>query len=227
MRTALNLRLGMGAMGVMSPGHSGLLDSFLQEAQELLYFRYDLFRTERFYSWALVANQHFYNFSANLESASIVNPRKLTWVGISRGNTQWQRLISGISPEFYTSLSTSIPTHFEIREAIELWPTPKDATWTLRIKGDFGLGAFAVDTDKTTLDHQAIAMLSLANAKAHFGQPDAGNYMSQLTSYMHGMIAGSHQGRRYIPRPSTAGMKWDASLDGVRAPWREPIGTWR
>ena len=199
MRTALNLRLGMGAQGTASPGHNDLLTSFLVEAQELLYRRYELFRTERFFSWAMVVGQRHYNFTANLEGAPIVDPRKISWVGRSTGTNSWTELACGIDPRLYTTQGNGLPSRYEIRQAIELWPAPNSAALVLRIKGDFGLLAFAADTDVTTVDHQAIALLALANAKAHFGQPDAANYMGQLTTYLGDLTAGSHHTRRYLP----------------------------
>lgn len=58
---------------------------------------------------------------------------------------------------------------------------------------------FAADTDSTTIDDRAVLLLALANAKAHYGQPDAANYMTQLTTLLGDLTAGSHQTRRYVP----------------------------
>lgn len=199
MRTQLIMRLGFGTM-VWPPGVAELCDSFLQEAQELLYRRYDVFRMERWFAWVMQPGVRFYGLLGNLDACTKkFDPRKVTWVGISQGDDQWRTLICGINPINYGTDHDSIPQFYEIRQCVEVWPAPDDATWRLRVKGHFELGAFAADADVTTIDHQAIAMLALANAKAHYGQPDAGNYMQQLQVYIGDLTAGSHHTRRYVP----------------------------
>ncbi|MFP3813924.1 hypothetical protein, partial [Bacillus sp. SIMBA_005] len=79
-------------------------------------------------------------------------------------------------------------SHYEIRQCIELLPAPSDATWLLRVKGQFGLLPLDNDSDKTSIDPEAIFLLALANAKAHYGQPDAGNYAQQLAAYVRDLI---------------------------------------
>ena len=48
-------------------------------------------------------------------------------------------------------------------------------------------------------DDRLIFLLALANAKSHYGRQDAGNAMQEMEVYLHGLVAGSHQTRRYIP----------------------------
>ena len=200
MRTRLLARLGMAAMPTGLPGMTELLNDFLTQAQELLYRRYDVFRTERFFTWNMVAGTRFYDLLNNRDFCTKkLDPRKVTWVGISQDEENWRPLACGIDPTRYTSQGDAIPTHYEIRQCIEVWPAPSDATWMLRVKGHFGLLPFAADTDTTTIDPEAILLLALANAKAHYGQPDAGNYAQQLNTYIGDLVAGSHMTRRYIP----------------------------
>ncbi len=83
-------------------------------------------------------------------------------------------------------------------QQIALWPAP-DRAGALRVKGRFGLLPFAVDTDSTTLDDEAIFLLATANFKAHLGQPDANNYMGMFSGYVDRLAANQHGTRRYIP----------------------------
>lgn len=308
LRDDMMRRLGFGAqVNNPPPGMAELLNSFLVEAQELLYRRYDVLRTERFYSWPLLVGVRFYGIADNAEAATLatptgvtvatasggtlaagsyayrvsatnangetlasteamvtagasgkntitvpavtgatgynfygrtagaelllgssattsfvddgsltpagalpvsnttaicpkmLDPRKVSWVGVERDG-RWYPLQGGIPPELYSLILTNNwPQRYEIRSAIEVWPAPGDTLSTLRVKGDFGLEAFAADTDKTTIDDRLVFLLALANAKAHYGRPDAGNYVSQLETMMQNLVAGSHQTRRYIP----------------------------
>ena len=58
----------------------------IQSAQEQLYRRYNALRTERFYSWPLVAGTRLYDLPDNQEACSKrLDPHKVTWVGVERG----------------------------------------------------------------------------------------------------------------------------------------------
>lgn len=316
LRDDLMRRLGYGAqVASPPPGMADLLNAFLIEAQELLYRRYAVLRTERFYSWPLTNGVRRYGLPANAEATplptpvisgvttattggtlaaatysyrvaarntygrtlassavtvvttgstsvntinwpavtvpagvsgvtgydvfgrvggseqllaslgnvlsyadtgsaapsgalptsnttaecpKLLDPRSLTWVGIERDGI-WQPLECGIPPELYTHGVTGRPQRYEIRQCIELWPAPEATSGNLVIKGHFGLEAFAVDADKTTIDDRAVFLLALANAKAHYRQPDANNYVGQLEVFIGNLVAGSHHARRYVP----------------------------
>jgi len=316
LRIELMTRLGFAAMMVPPPGMVPLLNSFLIEAQELLFRRYKVFRGERWFTWSMLEGQRFYDFNENDDAVNgsiqaptgvsvatdasagaliqgtygyvvtalnangetnqavevqvittgpnstntvtwaavtgatgyiiygngpltyqmaqmaqvgsgttsfqyngsitpsgnappLVNttgacsktldPRAITWVGISQNDNNWRPLSCGIDPLRYTSIINSIPDSYECRQCIEIWPGPPDNTWSLRIKGYFGLQSFVNDNDQTTIDYRAVFMLALGNAKMHYGQPDAQNVQGQLTTFLGDLIAGTHNTRRYIP----------------------------
>lgn len=202
LRTALARRLGFSAQATnLPPGMPELLDSFLQDAQRALYRRYDVLDTERFFTWNMKAGDRFYDVDGNDdECTKRVDMRKLTWVGVSRDGEAWTELRCGINPVRYSSPSlTGRPDSYEVRQCIEVWPAPDDDEYKLRVKGHFGLQSFVADTDQTTIDDSLVFLLALSNAKAHYGQPDAGNYISELETMMQNLVAGAHETRRYIP----------------------------
>lgn len=196
-------RLGFAvqvSMGALPPGMPELLDDFIRSAHDFMYHRYSVMRLRRMFTWDLAAGMRFYDVDGNVDDCPrVLNPDKLEWVGISQGDSSWQPLICGINPVLYGSAITGIPSHYEIRQCIEIWPAPADDSWKLRIKGDFGPSPVEADGDVLTVDPEAVFLQALANAKAHYGQADAGNYASQATAYVRSKVAGSHQTRRYIP----------------------------
>lgn len=206
LRTRLMSRLGYGAQAANPPpGMKELLNDFLISAQEELYRRYDVLRTERFFSWPLQVDVRLYDLPDNAEACiKKLDPRKVTWVGVERDGT-WETLREGIPPEMYSNDVTSRPQRYEIRQCIEVWPVPEETNGSLVIKGRFGLEAFAADTDKTTIDSEPVFLLALANAKAHYGQGDANNYVAQLETMMQNFVAGSHHTARYVPGESGYG----------------------
>ncbi len=177
----------------------GVVNRMLISAQSVLYRRYNVLRTERFYSWPLLAGVRLYDLPDNQEQCTKkLDPRSITWVG-TRTDEVWMPLQAGINPALYSNDVGRRPLRYEIRQCIEVWPIPGDDLGTLVIKGHFGLEAFAADSDKTTIDDEAIFLFAVANAKALYKQPDAANYMQMAEFYIDNMVAGSHQTRRYIP----------------------------
>ena len=220
LRADMMRRLGWGAMvAAPPPGVTDMLNSFLQGAQEALYRRYDVLRTERFFSWPLEVGVRLYDLPDNAEECTKkLDPRKVTWVGIERDGI-WQRLICGIPPELYSGEQQGRPERYEIRQCIEVWPVPEESLGSLVIKGHFGLESFTEDTDHTTIDSELVFLLALANAKAHYRQPDANNYVQQLETMMQNLVAGSHHTRRYIPgRDDRADMIYTAPKPTVPFP---------
>lgn len=287
LRTDQMVRLGFAAMTANPPpGMSLLLNSFLQDAQEQLYVRYDCLRTERWWGWQLQPGRRFYD--TPIDCTKALNFRKISYAAISdnggralqtwtastalaagvfvlptiqgdyeyevttagttaatepvwpttSGSTvingsvtftaraaaseTWRPITQGINPLDFGSPSPGWPTHFELREYLEVWPTPKTVQ-VLWIKGHLGLKRFTEDTDVPTIDTHPLFLFALANAKAHYRQPDANNYAQMSSRMLSELVASSHGLKRYHPRPSMLGSKY--GNDDCH--WPLPRATWR
>lgn len=216
LRKRLMYRLGFAAQANNPPpGMRELLTDFLQSAQVLLFNRPNgQFRTERWFSWPLVAGQRLYDYPDNSEQAApqscpaIIDPRLVTWVGRERDGV-WAEMAQGINPRGYTTIElTGLPQRFEFRNCIEIWPAPDETEGNLVIKGKFGLSRFTEDTDKTTIDSEIVFLLALANAKQHYRQADAQTYIQQLEVMINNLVAGTHGTKRYIPGPAAGSPVW-------------------
>lgn len=140
-----------------------------------------------------------------------LNPRAIHWAGVCSPTDEcWRPLRKGVPPVAYTANQTGVPTHYDVRQCIEVWPTPIDG-WKLRIKGKFDLDAFAADSDKTTIDWQAIQLRTIAEAKMFYNQKDAPFCMANAERYVGNLIAGSHGTARYIPG-QTEPVNWPRPL---------------
>lgn len=185
------------------PGMAALVQDFLTSAQTFLYRRYLQLHTKRLFRWKVNPGQRFYSMKDNDEDVLCnyqLDPLKsIEWVGIQDMRNVWYPLIQGIPPQRYTMITKPWrPARYDIRQAIELYPMP-DQTYWLWIKGHFGLMSFTAPTDSTTLDSELVFLWALANAKAHYGQPDANNVASQANAYRAELIAGTHQTAHYLP----------------------------
>jgi len=208
LRERLMVRLGFAAQVIAPPpGMTELLTSFLQEAQMLIYTRHPSARTERIFTWQMTMGERRYDLAVNREQDSNnpegqctrrLNPDRVTWVGVERAG-RWYELRHGIDPSLYTNNRTGWPERYEIRQCIEVWPAPSDSTMLLRVKGHFGIDPFTAPTARTTVNSTLVFLLALANAKAHYGQPDAGNYVGQFERHLAEIVASTHRTGRYVP----------------------------
>lgn len=201
MRQRLMTRLGFGnQLANPPPGVALLMDSFLQDAQVLIYNRAQWLVEERYFSWPLLNGVRLYDIRENAEPCSAkLNPDKITWAGIVREGI-WYTLVAGIAPPLNGYLTTAgYPVYYAVRACIEVWPKPDITEGSLVIKGNFGLLPFTEDTDRATIDDNLIFMLALGNAKAHYRQPDADRYIQQGEVLLNNLVAGTHNTKRYVP----------------------------
>lgn len=133
------------------------------------------------------------------ECRKLLNENKIEAVFISDSPGRWRKLRNGIDPSWLDEpVIESIPTHYEIRQCIELYPAPQ-AGIRLMVKGGFHLLPLDVDTDTVTIDKNLVFARAVANVKASRGHPDAGNYVAQGDKHMQNIVANMHHGNRYIP----------------------------
>lgn len=133
------------------------------------------------------------------DSFAELDLREITYVGILDG-TIWSDMKEGIDPLLFNITQQQRPTNYEIREYVEVFPEP-DQAYTLYLKGRMGLGPFTADAHTTTTDPHPVFLQALAQAKAHYGQPDANVYFQQLEMFLGKLNAQNHATKRYIPDP--------------------------
>lgn len=207
LRSRVMIRLGYPNQAANPPpGMTALVNAFLYDAQMLIWKQLSRagLNVERFFRWVMVPGQRYYGITSNSDTCALtLDPYKITWAGFEDLNRAWYRLTEGIPPEAYTRANINFgwPTNYEIRSCIEIFPAPQ-APYTLWIKGDMGLASFVNDSDTATIDDQAVFLLALGSAKLHYGQQDGQAIMTQASTYIHGLVAGLHGTRRYVPKSS-------------------------
>lgn len=201
MRVEMAILLGMGSQASnLLPGVAAELNAFLAMAQRNVFKQAKLNRMTRFFTWQLEPGVRFYDLDANLyQCTKKLDFDMIEWVGISQDGNFWRPLVAGINPAMYYGDVTGIPQYFNVRQCIEVWPPPQDATWQLRILGTFGLMPFAADNDVCTIDPEPVLLYALARAKAHRGQPDAANYAADYRAYLGKVVAGQYGLTRFVP----------------------------
>lgn len=210
LRTRMMRRLGYSAQATNPPpGMAELLDDFLRDAQESLYKKNPVLRTERFYRWTMVPGISYYGIRDNdsqtdftdITCGKHLNDKgyRISWVGLEDLNNMWRPMRCGINPSFYTTaMQEGLPQLYEIRSCIEVFPVP-DAAYKLWIKGQMGIEPFVGNSDRTTIDSDLVFAQALADAKAHYGQKDAAKQQKSADDLLRDTISGTHLTRRYVP----------------------------
>lgn len=82
------------------PDAPSVVTRAITSAQTQLYHRYAILRTEKWFSWATVVGQRFYDVPKI--SGGSLDFRRISWVGFADEQGRWEALHSGIRPEYFT-----------------------------------------------------------------------------------------------------------------------------
>ena len=204
LRVRVLQRLGFGAQTANPPpGMALLVDEFISSAQVQLAVRFPDLVNERYFTWTMVIDQRFYTTSNDDEGATapdfILDPKRITWVGVEDLNGRFYPLFEGIDPTLYTfEANSGLPYRYEIRQALEVFPAPA-AAYKLHVKGRAKNFRLTADADIVSIDDELVFLLALANAKSHYQQTDASIYFTQATTYLGTLNAGTFGTARFVP----------------------------
>lgn len=178
LRSTILARLGMGAMGASGGANKALIDSFLFEAQQALYWMQDWKDLTWYEDKTTGVGQNEYDYPAECEKE-----RRLLRVEVCDSGI-WRKLEEGISTSMWSTMdSQAYPQRFERFAQILLYPK-SDAVYTLRFWYVKDLARFSQDGDRATLQGSMILTHALAHAKAHYKQADAPLYQSALETLL-------------------------------------------
>lgn len=198
LRAELQTRLGFGMSGQAGIVNSPIMDSFLRSAQEQLYWQYDWRELVTAEERLTGAGQAFYDYPPGC------NVERITRVAVWDGGS-WQPLTEGITLE-ERSLDVGVwPLKYERLEQMEVWPVP---TGQIRMRREYvkALAPFADSNDRTSLPSELVFLMALANAKAHYRQPDADRYATQLDGLL-ARLKAKHRGQSVWERPTSTADK--------------------
>lgn len=191
LRSELARRLGFGAMG--SAGiNSGLLDSFLRNAQDQLCEQFDWRHLIKYDEKTTGVGQVLYDYATDCD------PLRITEVAIWDG-ARWIPMKEGITFGMRSnSGSRTIPLHYERFTQFEVSPEP-DAAYTIRRYYVASPTRFTQDNDRASIDDALILLHAIANAKLHYKQADGQGYGNQMQAMMR-QIKAKNRGKAVFQR---------------------------
>jgi hypothetical protein len=140
------------------------------------------------------------------EDFRYMDPRTITYAGLL-DDTIWNDLYSGIDPLLFNITQQSRPTHYQIREYVEVFPEP-DQAYTMYLFGPTGLMPFTADSHIASVDWMPLYLQALAESKAHYGQADASVYFQRLEGMLGDLNAESFSTTRFIPHSERTTPSW-------------------
>lgn len=163
-----------GQAGVVN---SPLIDSMIRSAQTQLYEQFDWLELKRVEERLTGTSQQFYDYPSDCNVERILG-MWLIWGG------RHIPLKEGISGSDRSWNPGGVPQKYERRDQYELWPIPTSADYTIRTEYIKTLDPLNVNSDRTSLPSEIVYLHALSNAKAHYRQPDAQTYASQLDALL-------------------------------------------
>ena len=184
LRALLTQRLGFGSAGAAAGVISATIDNFLFNAQIQLYLQSDWKKLQYYADKTIGIGQYLIDYPTVIGGAPAdANSERILKIAV-KVNSLWVDLREGINTEHYSYQDRNYyPQRYERYAQIELWPKA-DISYTVRVWYIRELGRFTQDGDRCTIDDDLIFLHALANAKAHYRQPDADIYTRQMQSIL-------------------------------------------
>lgn len=170
--TELRARLGYVTAGSASVHNDQIMKSFLQEANDYCYEVLDRPLLKRATTIALVNGSKLYDFH-NDEQDEPIDPGKMIQLWIADGEMRYL-LSYGITEAMRASNTEGgIPERWDALDGqIELWPTPNSNDLGLVIEYEGFKRRFEQPSDVPSAPPRLVFLYALAQAKAHYRQPD-------------------------------------------------------
>lgn len=222
LRHKLAVRLGFATSGDIVLRQLPILEDFLQEAQDWLYWNIE---DERWFVTARIQpglGQSLLDLPADLETRKplsfwvrdrVEGSACWSWQRLTRGhlfNAHIEEHSLDAHTPFMRSTDNSLggyPCSYRfVGRQFEVAPATPTQTAEIRIDYTRALPRFVQEQDRLLVDERPVLLYALAQAKAHYQHPDAGQYGGLLEKYLGKLRAGSHTDERYIPGRRVAKM---------------------
>ncbi|RYE65691.1 MAG: hypothetical protein EOO79_08055 [Oxalobacteraceae bacterium] len=186
MRAELQTRLGFGMSGQAGIVNSPIMDSFLRSAQDQLYQQFEWRNLFGFEERLTGVGQSLYDYPDGCDVEQITSVSILI-------SGVYQPLTEGISLAERSCPASPWPLKYERFEQMEIWPVPTTRV-TLRREFVKSLAPFTDSNNRSSIPSELVFLMALTNAKAHYRQPDADRYQTQLDQLLNKLKA-KHRGK--------------------------------
>lgn len=202
LRLELSARLGFASTGNASGPKQAVLNSFLQNAQDQLYYAFDWKQLKKVFTFNASSTPSLGQSQQYIDYPDDVNPDRILEMS-SKGinTTDFDPMQEGIDLSHRNTTTTDRPRRYALRDQIEIWPVTDQSGYTIRMEYIKRLSAFTQDSHATSLPVEKDGLIflhALANAKGHYRHPDAQAYAGQLNTFLGRLRSKESPNSRYI-----------------------------
>lgn len=184
MRADVLAGIGQGAQAAFVTDLYPLIDRFLRQAQADLWDRFSWLQNRSEVTIALVQGQKTYDLPDSFQPGGI----SVASVRTADGLREWS-LTEGISPQdrelaVLGGTLAYVPTKYEIQDGvINLLEAPGTVAVTLVLAMDTGLGQLTAESDRPSVDCEALTQYGTILVREHMGMP-LGNAEARMLAYV-------------------------------------------
>lgn len=173
LRADLQTRLGFVSQGPGSLNNKSVMNSFLQEAHDLVCDEVDVSVMRKRTVIMLEKGSSLYDYHNDADDEWI-DPGRIIGIWVKIGDTAREKLVQGIK-ETDRELQDfqSYPCKYDtINSQLEVWPTP-DQPYELIIEYTAPKSRFEQDSDRPSVPSDLVFLYAVSIGKAHYRHSDA------------------------------------------------------
>jgi hypothetical protein len=196
--TELRARLGYVQQGPSANNNKSILDSFLQEAHEVVYEQLEPTPMRKKTAIVLENGSYLYDWH-NDEDDEDIDPGKVISVWVLDDGDNRFKLTQGISERMREDDQRGMPLRYDNLDGqIELYPIPDEEPYRLLIEYIANRPRFVQDTDRPGVPDRLVFLFALYMAQAHYRMPEYQTTLQLFQSMMAKEKAKQHENRRYF-----------------------------
>ncbi len=199
--TELRERTGYVAQGPTANNNKSILDSFLQEAHEVVYEQLEPTPMRKKTAIVLEHGSYLYDWH-NDEDDEDIDPGKVLSVWLLDGDGNRFRLHQGIPEHWREDTESGVrgqPTHYDNLDGqIELYPIPDADPYRLLIEYVQERPRFVRDADRPGVPDRLVFLYALYMMQGFLRDPAAQQTLQSFQAMMAKVKAKQHENRRYV-----------------------------
>lgn len=195
--TELKARLSFVAQGPSSNNNNTVLSSFLQEGHDFIFSELDPTPARKRTTVTTEPGSVLYDWHNDIED-ELIDPATVFGVHVTLSDQLRNPLSYGIDEAMRGYATRSYPQRYQtVNGQMEIWPTP-DKAYDLIIEYTAPIPRFSQPQDRPGVPDRLILLYAIANAKAHYRQPDAQAAGTTFSKMLATKKSRRHEGRRYL-----------------------------
>lgn len=199
--TELRGRLGFVMQGSAIKNNEAIIKSFLQEAHDFVYAELAPPVMRKKTAITLLQNSYLYDWHNDIEN-ELIEPNNVISVWLKVSDTIREPMRQGITEadRAFSTMRQRPQKYDTLNGQLEVWPVP-ERSYDLIVEYTAGKSRFEQQSDRPSVPDRLVFLYALANAKAHYRQPDAQAPAKSFEVMLGKEKSRQKENRRYFASP--------------------------